>query len=91
MDDLVEYINRYTNIERGNMRNKIILDTMTDAIELASIASSINGEVTITDNNRLRVNAKSVIGAIYALEFSELWLESDTDIFSKIRKFIAEE
>ena len=73
------------------MRNKIILDAMTDAIELASIASSINGEVTITDNNRLRVNVKSVIGAIYALEFSELWLESDTDIFSKIRKFIAEE
>ena len=69
------------------MRVKINLETTHDAIELAKIATYVNGKVLISDGNGLTVNAKSVMGALYALEFSDLWLESEKDIYSMISKF----
>ena len=70
------------------MRVKINLETTHDAIELAKIATYVSGKVLITDGNGLTVNAKSVMGALYALEFSDLWLESEKDIYSMISKFV---
>ena len=70
------------------MRVKINLDTTNDAIGLSRIAEKLEGNITITDGNGLKVNAKSVMGALYSLEFSELWLESDHDIYHHIVNFI---
>lgn len=71
------------------MKNKIAIDTVVAATELAIIANGVEGNVTITDNNGLRVNAKSLHGDLYAMEFSELWLESEADIYELIEKFVA--
>ena len=49
---------------------------------------SVGGNIVVTDNQGLRVNAKSVLGMLYALEFEELWCESDKDIYSKIEHYI---
>ena len=46
------------------MKIKIRLDTVKDAQKLAGIAQGINEEITITDNNGLRVNAKSILGIL---------------------------
>ncbi len=70
------------------MRVKINLDTTSDAIKLSEITSTLEGKITITDGAGLKVNAKSVMGALYSLEFSELWLESDHDIYHYISNFI---
>ena len=70
------------------MKVKIRLDTKTDAIKLASIVQGLEGNITITDNAGLRVHAKSIIGALYAMEFSEIWLESENDIYSYISEFV---
>lgn len=59
---------------------KINLETTKDAAKLANIAEKLNIELTLTDGNGMRVNAKSVIGAIYTLEFNEIWLESPEEI-----------
>ena len=72
------------------MRIKIRLDTARDAQKLANIAQDLSDEITITDNNGLRVSAKSVLGAIYALEFNELWLESECDHGIAFMDFITE-
>lgn len=69
------------------MRAKIYLETLQDAYELAHIAGECGGHVIIRDGKGMAVNAKSVLGAIYSMEFEELWLESDEDIFSKIQQF----
>lgn len=69
------------------MKLKIRLDTMKEVQEFVTIASTCNGKVTITDNNGLMVNAKSLLGVLYSLEFNELWCESEEDIFSHINKF----
>lgn len=71
------------------MKNKIIIDTRTAALELAAITNGIDADVTITDNNGMRVNAKSLIGALYAMEFKEVWIECDIDIYDQIKDFVA--
>ena len=37
------------------------------------------------------VNAKSFLGLIYAREFNKLYVESEKDIYTKIKDFIIEE
>jgi hypothetical protein len=70
------------------MKVKITLDTMTSAREFVKTTSKLDGKITITDGNGLCVNAKSLMGALYALEFEELWCESENDIYSQISRFI---
>lgn len=70
------------------MKNRIRIDTVKQANELAAIATGLEGKITITDGKGLTVNAKSVIGALHAMEFDELWLESENDIYMAIEPFI---
>ena len=68
---------------------KIVLDTVSDVNKFVSIANEfLNSTITVTDNNGLRVNAKSLMGMLYALEFEELWCESDTEIYEKIKNYV---
>lgn len=73
------------------MKNKIRLDTHTDAIRFAQIASVLGGQITVTDGVNHRVNAKSVLGMLYALEFEELWVEAENDIYHHIQEFVINE
>lgn len=70
------------------MRNKIRIDTIQDVNKFVSITSQLEGKITITDNTGLTVNAKSVLGALHAMEFEELWIESENDIYSAIEPFV---
>ena len=69
-------------------RLRIRLETQTDAARLAHIASKLDGQIVITDGNGLRVSAKSVMGMLYAMEFEELWLESENDIYRSVEDFV---
>ena len=70
------------------MKVKIRLDTGADAIKFSNIASALEGNINIVDNKGLRVSAKSILGMLYAMEFEELWCESEKDIYSHIVDFI---
>lgn len=70
------------------MKNKIRIDTMQEVSKFIGIVSQLDGKITITDNQGLCVNAKSVLGALHALEFTELWCESENDIYTAIEDFI---
>lgn len=70
------------------MRIPIRIDTMHDAMELSKIASGVDADVYITDDaSNLIVNAKSVMGCLYSMEFDKLWLVSSSDLYSKFSKF----
>lgn len=69
-------------------RLHIELTTMSDANEFVSITSRLPGKITVIDGQNLRVNAKSIMGMLYALEFEDLWCESDHDIYKEIQKFV---
>lgn len=69
-------------------RLHIELTTMSDANEFVSITSHLPGKITVVDGQNLRVNAKSIMGMLYALEFDDLWCESENDIYTEIKKFV---
>ena len=70
------------------MRVKIRLDTGRDARRFVAIATPLKGSIHITDGSGLKVSAKSLLGALYAMEFDELWCESENDIYRHIEEFI---
>ena len=35
-----------------------------------------------------KVSAKSLLGALYTMEWQEVWCECEVDIYSKIAKFV---
>ena len=71
------------------MRNRINLVTTSDITEFVRICEGIEGRIELScGKNGYRVNARSMLGCFAALEFDELWVESDKDIYSKIEKFI---
>lgn len=72
------------------MRVKIELGTLSDVNEFVTIASSIAEPVYLVEND-FRVSAKSLLGAIYTMEWSETWCECERDIYSKIEKFVINE
>lgn len=74
------------------MPMRIRLDTLGDATEFANIAAEIGGYVILTDRvTGLRVNGKSILGVLHAMEFGDIWVESDDEIYGKIRKFVIED
>jgi hypothetical protein len=70
------------------VKYKIRLDTLSDVTKFVKITSAINSKVTVTDNQGLKVSGKSILGMMYAMEFDELWCESDIDIYNAIEKFL---
>ena len=71
------------------MRNKIRLDTVKDCNEFVQIVQALPGKITIVDeSNGYRVNGKSILGAIASMEFDDLYVESENDIYMHIEKFI---
>ena len=71
-------------------RVKINLVTMSDAIKFSSIAEKFNFAIKVKDATGNCVNAKSLMGMIYCLEFNEMWCESEEDIYSAIKEFVVE-
>ena len=74
------------------MRIKINLDTMSDINAFVSAMTKTNANVFLTDSERnFIVSAKSMLGAVYSMEWDEVWCESDEDIYHVISKFAADE
>lgn len=73
------------------MKVKIRLETLSDIREFVSTATSIDACIHLTDGNRLTVSAKSILGAMYSMEWSDIYCTSDKDIYMAIRKFVIEE
>ena len=73
------------------MKVKIQLETFSDAMNFSNIATHITDESTpvyITDNDGLKVSAKSLLGALYSMEFSTIWCECEKDIYTAIEKYV---
>lgn len=73
------------------MKVKVRLDTLSDIKGFVNAVSPIADEVHLTDGNNLTVSAKSILGAMYTMEWSEVYCTCDKDIYSIIRAFIVEE
>lgn len=69
-------------------RIKIRIDTMSDVSKLVAVATKAQGRVILTDNTDFKVNGKSLLGAIYTMEWSEVYLESDEDLYNALSDLV---
>ena len=69
------------------MKFRVYLETLSDVNRFVNIATSLDAKIYLTDSSNFCVNAKSIIGAIYSMEFDGIWLQSDKDVYSKFAEF----
>lgn len=68
---------------------RINLVTTSDITEFTNICQKIDGRVELfCKKTGYRVNGKSLLGCLAAMEFEEVYVDSDTDIYSKIEKWV---
>ena len=70
------------------MKAKINLDTMSKINAFVSICSGLDCKVDLIDGSGYRVSAKSLVGALAATDWSEIFVECENDIYSHIWEFI---
>ena len=70
-------------------RVKVRLDTQKQIVEFVHRVESVSVPVFITSGVYC-VSGKSLLGAIYTLEWDDLWCECEEDIYHLIRDFIVD-
>lgn len=61
-------------------RTQIRLDTLSDVNKFVAEMTRINDDVWLEDGNGSRVNAKSMLGALYSMEFTHIYCYCDRNI-----------
>ena len=61
-------------------RTRIRLETMSDVNKFVSAMSRVDGKVWLEDDAGNRVSAKSLLGAIYSMEWEEIYCYCEKDI-----------
>lgn len=70
------------------MKAKINLVTMTDIQRFVDTVSKIKEEVILKDSVGHCVSAKSMLGALYSLEWKDVYVHCDKDITGLILEWI---
>ena len=73
------------------MKYKIRLDTLTDVNNFVKMATQYPGKIILTDGENFSVNGKSLLGAMYTVEWDQIYCVSDNEIFHLIKDFVDEE
>lgn len=61
-------------------RTQIRLDTLGDVNKFIEVMGRVDDKVWLEDGNGCRVSAKSLLGALYSLEWSTIYCYCETDI-----------
>lgn len=72
------------------MRIKIRIDTLAEVQKFVRLIEKLSYPVYLTDSKgTFNVNAKSILGVLYSLEFDDLWCVCpDHDIYFLIEDFV---
>ena len=73
------------------MKAKIRLDTLTDVKNFVDAVRSLDAQVVLTDGEGFCVSGKSLMGALYTLEWNDVYVSCDKDIYSKIKEYVYED
>jgi hypothetical protein len=72
------------------MRVEINLDTMSKINKFVAICSGLDCNINLIDGEHYRVSAKSLIGAIATMDWTNVYVECEKDIYLHIKEFIVE-
>lgn len=70
------------------MKQRIRLDTMSDIRSFVDTVSTVTEKVTLEDDDGNRVSAKSLLGAVYTVEWKTIYCYCDKDISGIILPWI---
>lgn len=70
------------------MKVKLQLETMSDISKFVQLCSQVEENVSVTDSMGHCVSAKSLLGMIYAMEWTDVWCECERDIHFIIKEFV---
>lgn len=72
------------------MKVQIRMDTKTAAADIAAIANKFpNEKIILSDGEGFSVNAKSVVGNLYAqVDFKHIYLETEKEHWYEFKDFI---
>ena len=73
------------------MKYRIRLDTMSDVNKFVKIATAYPGKIMLTDGENFKVSGKSLLGAMYTMEWDAVYCESENEIYHLIKDFVEEE
>jgi hypothetical protein len=72
------------------MRVKINIDTFSKINAFVNICTQLEGDIKLVDGSGYCVNARSLLGAVATADWSQVFVESENDIYSHIQEFIVE-
>ena len=72
------------------VRAKINLDTMSKINAFVGICSRLDCKISLIDGNGYCVSAKSLVGALATVDWSQVFVECDKDIYIYIQDFLAD-
>ena len=70
------------------MRAKINIDTSTKINRFVAIVSKLDCDVNLRDGADYCVSAKSLIGVIATMDWTEVYVECKEDIYMHIKEFV---
>ena len=73
------------------MQVRIRLDTTRDINKFVQIVCQIDCPVNLTNGSSYIVSAKSLLGAMYSMEWDNIFCECEKDIYTKIAEFVVDE
>lgn len=71
-------------------RYRIRLDTMSNIQRFVAAAQKIEHQVVLKDEDGNCVSAKSILGAIYTMEWARIYCYCDKEIYEAIEEWICE-
>ena len=62
------------------IRAQIRLDTLSDVHKFVEVMSKVKGQVWLSDDDGSRVSAKSLLGALYSMEWTRIYCYYESNI-----------
>lgn len=72
------------------MKSKINIDTLGKINAFVNICARLDGKIDLVDGSGYCVSAKSLVGAIATMDWTQVFVESEKDIYLHIQDFIEE-
>jgi hypothetical protein len=74
--------------EEETMKARINIDTLNKIYSFVRICENLGGDIRLVDGNGYCVSAKSLVGAIATMDWSQVIVESEQDIYCHIKDFV---
>ena len=72
------------------MKEKVNLDTMSKINAFVAVCSRLDCKVDLVDGEGYRVSAKSLVGALATVDWNQVFIECEKDIYAYVQEFLAE-